>query len=322
MGIVFVGKFAEWKRQAALLHAASQYEKAHPDVVTLCVGTGPEEEATKLKGLCDQLGLKNTFLLGARGQDILAELYTVMDLGVFPSFKEPFGLVFVECMACRTPVIGANSGGPKDFVSKEVGELVQEPPETHDLSTVSLGIETLGKTLNETICRALKEDWKKSKGPACIKLAHDRFTVEAQVSNMIKDAQALPPPEKFRDWRTLRSQYFAAEEEFALNSERQQEIENMYDNAAAHDFKGAGDWDGKCSSALKDVSKFTGKASLLIKDKYTGVSDAVSKLNAPGETFACVEGYCVVYSQSHEQYFLLYRPSKKTEAYEVCNLED
>ena len=62
-------------------------------------------------------------------------MYTVADLGCFPSFKEPFGLVFVECMACKTPVIGANSGGPKDFVAPEVGELVAEPPETKDLST-------------------------------------------------------------------------------------------------------------------------------------------------------------------------------------------
>merc|ERR1719199_1143531 len=158
--ITFVGKFAEWKRQAALLHAAKQYEETHPDVVTLCVGTGPDAEAEKLKACCAELGLKNTFLLGARSQDVLAELYTVSDLGCFPSFKEPFGLVFVECMACRTPVIGANSGGPKDFVTPEVGMLVDEPPETKDLNTVALGVETLGKTLAEAINRALNENWK------------------------------------------------------------------------------------------------------------------------------------------------------------------
>merc|ERR1719230_2561591 len=126
-------------------------------MATLCVGTGPEEEIKKLTDLCEKLALKNSFLLGARGQDILAELYTVADLGCFPSYKEPFGLVFVECMACKTPVIGANSGGPVDFVSKAVGELVPEPPETKDLSTVDKGVVTLGKTLAEAISRALNE---------------------------------------------------------------------------------------------------------------------------------------------------------------------
>merc|ERR1712217_445014 len=190
--ITFVGKFAEWKRQAALLHAAAQYEKTFPNLVTLCVGTGPDEELDKLKNLCKNLGLKNTFLLGARGQDILAEIYTVASLGCFPSFKEPFGLVFVECMACRTPVIGANSGGPKDFVDASVGELVAEPPQTTDLATVSAGVETLGKTLAEAISRALDEEWKQSKGDACLKLALDRFTVGAQVGDMLKNAAALP----------------------------------------------------------------------------------------------------------------------------------
>merc|ERR1711963_1042082 len=129
------------------------YEQTFPDLVTLCVGTGPDAEADKLKALATELGLKNTFMLGARGQDILAEIYTVADLGCFPSFKEPFGLVFVECMACKTPVIGANSEGPKDFVTPDVGELVAEPPETTDLSTVPNGVPTLAVTLSEAISR-------------------------------------------------------------------------------------------------------------------------------------------------------------------------
>lgn len=190
--IVFVGKFAEWKRQAALLHAMAKLEADFPDLALLCAGTGPDAEAEKLKKLCTDLGLKRTFLLGARGQDLLAEMYTVASLGCFPSFKEPFGLVFVECMACKTPVIGANSGGPKDFVTDAVGKLVAEPPETTDLSTVAQGVETLGKTLHAEISTALNEDWKKSKGDACIKLALDRFTVGAQVSGMLENVAKLP----------------------------------------------------------------------------------------------------------------------------------
>merc|ERR1712039_505740 len=189
--IVFVGKAAEWKRQAALLYAMKEIEQKYPDVALLCAGTGPDKEMKKLTDLCQQLGLKNTFLIGAKGPDQLAEMYTVADLGCFPSFKEPFGLVFVECMACKTPVIGANSGGPKDFVVPAVGELVSEPPETKDLSTVPLGVETLGKTLAAKISQALDENWKKTKGDACIKLAHDKFTVKTQVTNMLKDVKKL-----------------------------------------------------------------------------------------------------------------------------------
>jgi len=190
--ICFVGKAAEWKRQAALLTAMKTLQDEFPDLALLCAGTGPDAEIDKLKKKCEDLGLKSTFLMGARGQDQLAEIYTVTELGCFPSFKEPFGLVFVECMACKAPVIGANSGGPKDFVTPEVGMLVDEPPETSCLSTVANGIETLGGTLAKALSKALKEDWKKSKGEACIKLAHDKFTVATQVTNMLKDVAALP----------------------------------------------------------------------------------------------------------------------------------
>lgn len=35
-------------------------------------------------------------------------------------------MVFIECMACGTPTIGANSGGPTEFVKPEQGVLVEE----------------------------------------------------------------------------------------------------------------------------------------------------------------------------------------------------
>eukprot|EP00438_Fugacium_kawagutii_P003545 Skav202731 [mRNA] locus=scaffold1326:165235:167339:- [translate_table: standard] len=44
----------------------------------------------------------------------------------FPSYKEPFGMVFIECMACGTPTIGANSGGPTEFVKPGQGVLIEE----------------------------------------------------------------------------------------------------------------------------------------------------------------------------------------------------
>ena len=79
--------------------------------------------------LTTELGLRRTYFLGPRPQDELALLFGCADVGCFPSYREPFGLVFVECMACGTPVIGADSGGPRDFVTSEVGTLV---PETDD----------------------------------------------------------------------------------------------------------------------------------------------------------------------------------------------
>jgi len=195
--IIFCGKYAEWKRMAALLKvfADPKFQEDYPKVALLCAGGGQPDDIKVSTDFADTLGLKNTFLIGGRGQPVLAELYTVAEMGVFPSFKEPFGLVFVECMACKTPVIGANSGGPKDFVIPEVGCLVDEPPETTDLATVPAGIDTLSKTLDTAIRKALTEDWKKTKGQGCIDLALDKFTVGGQVKQMFADLGKLPPAE-------------------------------------------------------------------------------------------------------------------------------
>ena len=65
-------------------------------------------------------------------------------------------------------------------------------------STVADGVKTLGGTLAEAIGRALKEDWKASKAAACIKLAHDKFTVGAQVSKMLSDWMEKALPAKTR----------------------------------------------------------------------------------------------------------------------------
>ena len=45
----------------------------------------------------------------------------------------------LQCMSCGTPVIGADSGGPRDFVSEDVGRLVPESSVSNALSHDSDG---------------------------------------------------------------------------------------------------------------------------------------------------------------------------------------
>jgi len=60
-------------------------------------------------------------------------------------------------------------------------------------------VETLGKTLREAITRSLKENWKSTKADACIKLAHDRFTVGAQVKFMLAEVAKMGGSGSFWD---------------------------------------------------------------------------------------------------------------------------
>ena len=179
--VVVCGKFADWKRLDVLLRAAAIYEQDDRRIITLVIGSGPAEAQRELHMLTTDLGLRRTYFLGPRPQDELALLFACADIGCFPSYREPFGLVFVECMACGTPVIGADSGGPRDFVTSEVGTLV---PETTDSTA-------LAASLAEAIDQALTANWKSTRGPVAAQYARNRFSVSGQVSHLLAEVDRL-----------------------------------------------------------------------------------------------------------------------------------
>ncbi len=182
--VVFCGKFADWKRLDALLRAAAIYEQKNQRIATLIVGSGPHEDQVRMQDLAfETLGLRRTYFLGPRGQDELTTLFNAADVGCFPSYNEPFGLVFIECMACGTPVIGANSGGPRDFVTPEVGALV---PETED-------IEALAVSLADTIQGALADNWKADKGRLAARYAQENYSVLNQVKTLLEEVDRHCP---------------------------------------------------------------------------------------------------------------------------------
>lgn len=180
--VVFCGKFADWKRLDAVLHAATEYEK-DGNIATLIIGSGPDEAIAHYHDLAySKLKLSNCFFLGARQHADIARFNSLSDIGVFPSRNEPFGLVFIECMACGTPVIGADSGGPRDFVTAEVGGLI---PESEGQSLVD--------SLLKMIRRALTEDWKATKGPVAADYARNNFSTATQCEGLLNSVRRELP---------------------------------------------------------------------------------------------------------------------------------
>lgn len=182
--VLFVGKFADIKRVDCLLGAAVRYEKtaaaAGLRVATVIAGSGPLAEQKMYQDMAVKLGLEGVYFIGPHGQPTLARLYNVADVGVFPTKFEAFGLVFLEAMACGTPVIGTAAGGPLEFVESAAGELVTDH-ESKDEFTAALG---------ETIDRALAEDWKRTKKAAALAIA-SRYTLTVQCDRILKGVDAL-----------------------------------------------------------------------------------------------------------------------------------
>jgi len=65
-------------------------------------------------------------IIRTENQEELAELYSLSDVFINPSYEETFSLVTVEAMACGTPVVVCGLTAPKELVTDEVGVVVNE----------------------------------------------------------------------------------------------------------------------------------------------------------------------------------------------------
>ena len=106
--VLFTGRLTPQKGVDVLIKAA---RTIHGEVIIL--GDGPERE--RLEGLIKQLRLTNCRILGYMkpGEQInFKAFYGRADVYVAPStWKEPLGLVILEAMAARTPVVSTRAGG-------------------------------------------------------------------------------------------------------------------------------------------------------------------------------------------------------------------
>lgn len=96
-------------------HYVLQLAERNPDINFVMIGVG---EAPKLIP-------PNIMLLQKIGdQNLLATYYSMADLLLLTSAKETFSMVCAESLACGTPVIGFDSGAPKEVAPLRFGEFV------------------------------------------------------------------------------------------------------------------------------------------------------------------------------------------------------
>jgi D-inositol-3-phosphate glycosyltransferase len=85
-------------------------------------------ERDRIQGIVKELGLEAvTTFPGRLSESDLPIYYAAANVCVVPSHYEPFGLVAIEAMACRTPVVASNVGGLQFTVVPEVTGLLAPP---------------------------------------------------------------------------------------------------------------------------------------------------------------------------------------------------
>jgi glycosyltransferase involved in cell wall biosynthesis len=114
--IVFsVGRIVVEKGLHLLVSAMPSILAQHPAAKLVIAGKGPELDA--LRSQAWQLGVGEKVLLtGFITDQDRDRLFKIASCAVFPSIYEPFGIVALEAMAARCPVVVTSVGGLKDVV--------------------------------------------------------------------------------------------------------------------------------------------------------------------------------------------------------------
>jgi len=110
--------------QAAIKRIANQGQ--HDMVIALF---GQKKELT-----FENWGLPVINLGPIYDEDVLAKAYSAADLLVLPSRQEAFGQVGSEALACGTPVVAFNHGGPVDIIDHQKTGWLAKPFEPDDLA--------------------------------------------------------------------------------------------------------------------------------------------------------------------------------------------
>ena len=135
--IVTAGALIERKGQALAIAALERMAGA----TLILVGDGPDRRRLERQAQAAGLGGRVRFL-GARPHDELPALLAAADVSLQPSASEGLANVWVEALACGTPVVTTDVGGAREAIAApEAGRLV--PPEPAALAAaVSALIES------------------------------------------------------------------------------------------------------------------------------------------------------------------------------------
>jgi len=129
--IASISRLFSWKGPTQLLEASAIVAKEFPALRVLIVGADERyvhggSYTAELKAQVERLGIQqNVIFTGHRGD--AARILAASDLFTMPSFEEPFGVVFLEAMAMRKPVIGIDNGGTPEVVTQGKAGLLSPP---------------------------------------------------------------------------------------------------------------------------------------------------------------------------------------------------
>jgi glycosyltransferase involved in cell wall biosynthesis len=152
MRILYVSNYLPWKGQQYLIEAFSLID--NKNAILVLVGEEWDKNYTRaIRALAEKLGIYERVLFKGRLSGVsLSEAYVTADIFVFPTLYEPFGMVLLEAMYFRMPIIASNTGGIPEIITDGENGLLVNPG---DVCSLKIALEKLigSKELREKIGR-------------------------------------------------------------------------------------------------------------------------------------------------------------------------
>jgi glycosyltransferase involved in cell wall biosynthesis len=137
--LVTASRLFRWKGQHLIVQALPAVKARFPDVKLLIVGRvdtragGGADYVEELQRMVDDLDLAENVVFAGWRSDI-DRLMAAADVFVMPSFEEPFGMVYVEAMALRRPVVALDNGGAREVVDQGRSGLLSPPDDVDSIA--------------------------------------------------------------------------------------------------------------------------------------------------------------------------------------------
>ena len=144
--LLAVSRLTYWKGYTELFKALAEVKKQVPHFKMLVVGDddirahpGHGSYMAELKVLAAELDITDNVIFTGFRSDI-PEFMAACDIYAMPSYGEPFGMVFLEAMAMKKPVVALDHGGSREVVEHNKCGLLSAP---HDIDQLAQNILTL-----------------------------------------------------------------------------------------------------------------------------------------------------------------------------------
>jgi len=165
--ILTIGFLRLVKNFDAAIKAMHYIVKTHRKTKLVIVGSGPERY--RLLKLIKKLNLENNILIQQLTDQELVDYYGSSDVVLYIPFNEPFGLVPLEAMASKKPVVASNLSGPTETVQDNRTGFLVDPKDP--------------KAVANAICQLLEDkELSRQMGEAGRKRVEDNFTLKRSAS--------------------------------------------------------------------------------------------------------------------------------------------